>query len=103
MVEKNTAAGYNRRQIYLFQPVEEQPSNQKAYSLPHIPEHKTKEEGIGDTDQYGGIDLIVCRQTVHLYEHLKGLKKPGIMKLGGRFAQNVVVVIFQDTESFFHR
>ncbi len=103
MVEKKPQQDIIAARFIFFQPVEEEPSKQKTDSLPHIPKHKAKQEGIGEADQYGGIDLIVCRQAVHLNEHLKGFKKPWVLQLGGRLAHNLVMVILHDTESFFHR
>ena len=98
---EESAAGDDGRQIRLLEPVKQKAAEQEAESLSHVSEHEAEEEGVGDADQHGRIDLIIGRKAVHLDKHFKRLKQLRVMKLCRRSAYDVVMVILHDAEGLF--
>ena len=98
---EEAAAGDDSRQIHLLEPVKQKASEKETESLSHVSEHEAEEEGIGDADQYGWVDLVIGRKAVHLDKHFKRLKQLWIMKLCRRSAYDIVVVILHDAEGLF--
>ena len=75
-------------------------ADEKEQSLSYISEHDSENKGVGQSDEHGGIDLVVCRKPVHLNKHLKRFEQFRVFQLGGRFSEVGVVVILDDYEHF---
>src|SRR5699024_6576492 len=82
---EDTGAADDAGKVHMFFLIQDQSAQEQDQSLPHVSEHGTEDQGVGDGHEPGGIHLIVGRQAVHLYIHFKGPEKPRILQLGGRF------------------
>ena len=95
---KEAAAGNNGCQIHFLCPVQKEAANHQAESLSHISEHKSKKEGIGQSQNDCRVNFIIGGKTVHTDKHFKGPEKLWILQLGRRFADNVFVLFLYKTE-----
>ena len=95
---EHAAAGDDSRKADFLKPVEQEPADEKAQPLARVPEHEAEQEGVGQADENGGVDLVVARQAVHFHIQFKRFKQPRVLHLGGRLAHNVRVVVLDDTE-----
>ena len=95
---EDTGAADNRRQIHALLLIQEETAQQQYQALSHIAEHGAEDKGIGDGYEHGRIHLIVGRKSIHLHIHLEGTENLQVMKLRGRGAEDIVMVILHHHE-----
>ena len=95
---KHTAAGYDACQPHLLETVQQVSTDKQAQALSRVPEHEAEQDGIGNADQDGGVQLIIGGKPIHLHIHLKRSEQAWILHLGGRIAHDIIMVILNNTE-----
>ena len=80
--------------------VDQGAADQEEEPLPHIPEHDTEDEGVGQADENSRVHFIMCGKPVHLHKHLKGFEDLRVFQLCGRFPEVCVVVVLHDDKYF---
>ncbi len=97
---EESGCGDNPRQRDLLKVIDQCPTDEKEKSLSDISEHDSENKGVGQSDKYSRVHLIVGGKSIHLNEHFKRLEKLWILKLGRRLTEVSIMVIFNDNEDF---